>query len=133
MATITVRALSPTGEPLQGNGQANFLSDIDAVAQIIRTRLLLLQGEWWEDLTDGTPLFQSVLGGAADERSQEAAALVFTARVLGSPYVDSVSNVTTAWNSATRSFSFTQQANTAFGSITITFLTPGMNASLLGS
>jgi hypothetical protein len=130
MATITVRALSPTGEPLQGNGQGNFISDIDAVAQIIRTRLLLLAGEWWEDLTDGTPLFQSVLAGAGDERSRQAAALVFTARVLGSPYVESVSNVTTAWNSATRTFSFTQQANTPFGTITITFQSPGLGASL---
>jgi hypothetical protein len=130
MATITVRALSPTGEPLQGNGQANFLSDIDAVAQIIRTRLLLLQGEWWEDLADGTPLFQTVLGGGGDQRSQQAAALVFTQRVLGAPYVNSVSNVTTGWNSATRTFTFTQQANTAFGTITITFQSPGMSASL---
>jgi hypothetical protein len=36
--------------------------DTEAVAQAVKTRLLLLLGEWWETPDDGTPLFERVLG-----------------------------------------------------------------------
>jgi hypothetical protein len=130
MATITVRALDPTGEPLQGNGQGNFISDLPAVAQIIRTRLLLLAGEWWENLNAGTPLFQSILGGSGSDRDAAAAALIFTQSILGAPYELSVANVSSGFNKSTRIFQFSAQAITLFGTITITFPAPAQSASL---
>jgi len=45
-----------------GRNNGDFLTGIDAVSQAIRTRLLLLKGEWWEDTEQGLPLFQSILG-----------------------------------------------------------------------
>jgi hypothetical protein len=130
MATITVRAIDANGEPLQGNGQGNFISDLAAVAQIIRTRLLLLQGEWWENLNAGTPLFQSVLGGGGSDKDAQASALIFTQSILGAPYVLSVSNVTSGFAKVTRAFQFSAQALTLFGTVTITNIAPGLSASL---
>jgi hypothetical protein len=76
MATITYRKLDQNGDPLFGNGAANFVSDIDAVAQAIGTRLRLLQGEWWENTNAGTPLFQSMLGVSGAGKPPDAIALI---------------------------------------------------------
>jgi hypothetical protein len=48
--TISVRKLDANHDPIYGNGVADFLTDLDAVAQLIDTSLLLLQGEWWNNL-----------------------------------------------------------------------------------
>src|SRR4051812_33849515 len=106
MPTITYRKLDPNGDPLHGNGQGCFVSDLDAVAQAIRTRLRLLKGEWWESLDSGTPLFQNILGTAGAGKSPSAVALILTSRILGTPYVLSVSDVATSYNPATRAFGF---------------------------
>jgi hypothetical protein len=120
MATITYRKLDQNGDPLQGAGQNSFVSDIDAVAQAISTRLKLLQGEWWENLNAGTPLFQSMLGVAGAGRHPETIALLLTERILGTPYVTSVSNVATSYNGGTRAFQFSCQVQTQFGTLTVT-------------
>ena len=72
MPTITYRKLDQNGDPIWGNGQGSFVSDIDAVAQAIYTRLRLLFGEWWENLSIGTPLFQSMLGQSASDQALQA-------------------------------------------------------------
>lgn len=57
------RALSPDGDYTFGQGSANFLIDSpEAVAQSVLTRLLLWQGEWFLDVTAGTPWLQGILG-----------------------------------------------------------------------
>jgi hypothetical protein len=86
------------------------------VAQIIATRLKLLQGEWWENLNAGTPLFQSLLGRAPNA---QAAALMLQQRILGTPYVTGVSNVQTGYDRNARAFQFSCQVSTQFGVLTV--------------
>ena len=66
------RALSPTGDFSFGKGGQDYLTGTEAIAQAIRTRLLLLLGEWWEDQEDGLPLFQRILGSRGDDRGRQA-------------------------------------------------------------
>jgi hypothetical protein len=117
MAQILYRKLGPNNDPYFGQGQANFISDAEAVAQAIRTRLLLLQGEWWEDINQGTPLFQSILGQPS--ATPETTALILTQRIAGAPYVTGVTNVSSTEN-AQRQAQFSAQANTVFGPVTVT-------------
>lgn len=57
------RALSSTGDYTFGQGERNFLVDSPAmVGQKVRTRLLLWTGEWFLDVTAGTPWLQQVVG-----------------------------------------------------------------------
>jgi hypothetical protein len=57
------------GQPLD----ATFLVDTPAaVAQAIRTRLLLWEGEWFIDTSDGTPYPQKVLGAHTVEVADAA-------------------------------------------------------------
>jgi hypothetical protein len=128
MPSISVRALDANYNPTYGNGQGNFLYDIDAVIQIVQTRLRLLQGEWWADLADGLPAFQKILVPGAG-RNPEAVSLLIQQRILGTPYVTSVQNIQTSYNGTLRSFKFSCQVITPFGVFVITFA-PGQNAAL---
>ena len=116
MPTITCRKLDANWEPLFGNGQADFISDIDAVAQIIDQKLLLFQGEWVLDRTLGTPMFQSILGA---NRSVSAVVAILKGVILSAPYVTGVINVATNYNTVTRAFSFSCLAQTQFGTIPV--------------
>lgn len=122
MATISVRALDANHDPMYGNGQQNFLTDLAAVQQIIDTRLLLFEGEWWADLNDGLPMFQQIAG-----KNPQAASLLIQARILGTPYVTSIDTISTSY--VNRAFKFSCQAYTPFGTITVNFQ-PGNSAVL---
>lgn len=57
------RKQSATGDYTFGQGQANFyVNNPEAVAQAIETRLLLMQGEWFLDILEGTPYATQILG-----------------------------------------------------------------------
>ena len=58
---MRVRALSPTGDMTFGQSQNNFLVNSSAaVAQCVKTRLMLFKGEWFRDIRVGIPYFQYV-------------------------------------------------------------------------
>ena len=60
---MRVRALDANGDMSFGHGQADFLiNSPEAVAQVVRTRLLLLQGEWFLDVTDGLAFSTAIAG-----------------------------------------------------------------------
>ncbi|SUP81231.1 Uncharacterised protein [Yersinia pseudotuberculosis] len=52
-----------SGDYTFGQGDNTFLIDSpEAVAQAVKTRFELWRGQWFLDLTEGTPYIQSVLG-----------------------------------------------------------------------
>lgn len=56
-----------------GQGRANFLVDTPAtVAQAVLTRLMLLRGEWFLDVTAGMPWSTDVLGANTGQRYDQA-------------------------------------------------------------
>jgi hypothetical protein len=129
MASIQVRALNQANgqwDPTRGQSLSNFVFDLYAVAQIIATRLKLFQGEWFENLANGTPMFQSILGVA---NTNNGVALIIRERILGTPFVTGIQNVRVVYNPAGRSYAFTATVQTAFGRIVVTTLpAPGNQA-----
>jgi len=126
--TVIVRKLGPNFDPLYGNGIACFLTDLAAVAQLIETSLLLFQGEWWNALNQGLPLFQSIIGKAQNNR-QAIISLLIQQVVLNVEYVTSISNVQFLYTSANREFSYACYVQTAFGTVAVTY-SPGNLAVL---
>lgn len=115
--TILVRKLDPTTwDPIRGAGSDNFLADGEAVAQILKQRLLFLQGEWFMSLTDGTPLFQSILG---HPNTIGAVSLIIRNRILTTPYVRGILAFNTRYDGANRAYYFNALVSTQFGTITI--------------
>jgi len=119
MPSITVRAIVPgTNDPQQGNGQNNFLSDLDAVTQIIKTRLLLFEGEWFLNLLDGLPLFQSILGSSGASRNIQVIVNLISQRITSfTPYVIGISSVNASY--LNRQFNYEAQVETIFGTIIV--------------
>jgi hypothetical protein len=95
----------------QGPGQG-FLTSTQAVAQAIRTRLLLFYGEWFLNVTDGFPLWQKILGKRPANKSVIDS--LIQARILGTPNVLILSSFSSTLNSASRTYQFSCKAITAF-------------------
>lgn len=127
--TISVRKLDANHDPIYGNGQADFLTDLYAVAQLIDTSLLLLQGEWWNDLTAGLPLFQQIIGVSGVGNNPQIAALLIQQTIVAVPYVNTISDVQLSYDPITRSFTYSCKVYTSFGTIQTTFV-PGSSASI---
>ena len=137
MSTITVRALDPiTFEPQMGNGQNNFISDRDAVIQIINTRLRLFEGEWFLNLLDGLPMFKlnssipAILGGSGSSVNLQLIINTISSRISQSPYVTAMSSVTATYQN--RQFKYSATVQTQFGTVTVTN-SPGSSATLMAS
>lgn len=106
------------------------LVDVYAVNQAIMTRLRLLFGEWWENLSLGLPVFQSMLGQLGSPQGLVAMQLTIQQNIQGAPYVISVTNVSLDFTNGRLSVQYT--ATTQFGTVSgsSAALLPGLTASL---
>ena len=119
----------PANDPIEGPNGPVFLTDIDAVAQIIYTTLRLLLGEWWENLTIGFPLFQSLIGSSGSPTNQAGVMLIIQQTILSCPYVIQIVDFSFVHNTATLASTFQATVSTAFGTIIVTNA-PGSSAQV---
>lgn len=107
---MRVRGLDANGDMQFGQGGGNFLANSPAaVAQNIDTRLGLWVGEWFGDVTEGTPWATDVLGRGM----QTTRDMVIRKRILqteGVTAIDSYSSTV----SAQRQMSVSGVVETAF-------------------
>ena len=122
------RRLDSSHDYCFGRGQGDYLEDTIenpvAIAQAIKTRLMLYLGEWFLDIKDGLPLWQQILGqriknkGIVDE--------IITNRIKGlltpdNQYgVTAVSEVSSTYDETTRAYSYSCVVDTIFGKLYIT-------------
>lgn len=100
-----------------GNGLGDFLSDVEAVAQAIETRLKLWLEEWWMDLGDGLPMWQSILGYRGTNK--EMVNRLITARIAGTTGVIAVKNITSSYDPSTRAYAFQAYVDTEYGVVVV--------------
>lgn len=113
---MRVRAQDANGDYTFGQSAANFLVDSNAaVAQTIGTRLLLWEGEWFLDVTEGTPWLQRVLG-AHTKPLYDAA---IQQRVLGTLGVNSIDEYTSTLDPASRGLAVSMKVSTQFGQVAV--------------
>lgn len=91
------RKLTGSGDYTFGGNQNDFYSGADAVAQAIYTSLKLLQGEWWEDTSQGVPLFQSILGQPGTPENRRAVDMLMQEAILGVPGVQQVTDFASSY------------------------------------
>lgn len=77
-----------------GYGVGNFYGGNTAVAQAIKTKILLFYGEWWENLGLGIPMFQSIIGQANKNNVNIAAQSLLRKRILEVEEVTSIVSLT---------------------------------------
>lgn len=107
------RALEGDGDMIAGHGSADYLQEAEAVGQAVKTRLLLLYNEWWEDAEDGLPLFEKIAG----TRDTGTAELEIRKRIASTRDVTDVLDFTTSLKD--RKFAVTCTVNTVYGQTTV--------------
>jgi hypothetical protein len=114
---INTQAQLVDGDMQFGAGASNFLVDSpEAVAQSVLTRLKLWTGEWFLDDTEGTPYLGAVLGTGTRKTFEPA----LRERILGTPGVSRISDITTNVDSENRTGSFRATIDTIYGTTTVT-------------
>lgn len=73
-----------------GNNEQDYISDIDAAALAIKSKILLFYGEWWEDLSIGIPMFESIVGQMNTQNLRIAVQNLIQKRILEIPQIRSI-------------------------------------------
>lgn len=113
--SVSYRKLDGNGDYIFGHGLADFYKNADAVGQAVKTRLLLLYGEWWEDLENGTPLFEGILGRTLTDDSLRAVDLIIKDRVLGVEGVSAIKTYNSSIDRRKRIYSIEMEIETIYG------------------
>ena len=111
------RKLTSMGDYSFGSGSKNYADGNEAVAQAIKTKLLLFYGEWWENLGEGMPMFQSVLGQTNPETIKSSLSMLVEQRIMEIQEVDSVKNIEIDYDRKNRTISMEVDVSTTNGEI----------------
>ena len=111
------RKLTSMGDYSFGSGSNNYVDGNEAVAQAIKTKLLLFYGEWWENLGEGIPMFQSVLGQTNPETIKSSLSMLVEQRIVEVEEVDSVKNIEIDYDRKNRTISMEVDVATKSGEI----------------
>ncbi|KUZ78308.1 hypothetical protein [Burkholderia ubonensis] len=110
------RKLDADGDYVFGGGAADFLvNSPETVAQAVLTRLRLLRGEWFIDMTVGMPWATDVLGkytgGTYDAAIRQ--------RILGTQGVTEIASYSSSVDPETRTLTVAATINTIYGTTTV--------------
>ena len=81
------RKLDNNWDYVFGNSRDDYLTGTNAIVQAVQSRLKLLTNEWWEDLEDGLPLFQSFIGKNNSSSNKQSMDLLVQRRIDDTPGV----------------------------------------------
>ena len=73
-----------------------LVSDPESVVLLVRDRLNLLSGEWWENPSWGCEIFDMIRSGRVSEQDVSALASYLSSYIAATPGVQSVKDVHTA-------------------------------------
>ena len=109
------RKLDDNGDCLFGRSALDFTANNpETVAQAVRTRLLLLTGEWFLDTTEGTPYATDILGA----NTAQTYDLAIRERILDTQGVTGIVSYESAL--ADRTLSITATIDTLYGQTSVT-------------
>lgn len=112
------RKIDSDGDRVFGGGRNDFSSDLPAVTQAVLTRLRLLLGEWWEDQSDGLPLFQNIVN-SFNGYNTGIPDMLIQSRILGTVNVLGIIDFKSSYDPIDRGYTFQATINTAFGMTSI--------------
>jgi hypothetical protein len=101
-----------TGDYAFGSGQQNFFIDSPAgVGQIVQTGMLLWEGEWYLNTTEGMPTLEGIMG----YHSQATADLTVQNQISNTEFVTDIASFASTIDPDTRAYSVTTTIDTVFG------------------
>jgi hypothetical protein len=112
---MTVRNINPVTGEIVTSG-IHFVSGQEEIAQTIRTRLKLFLGEYFRDVTDGTPWFQEILTKRGELSSTDSAIKL---RIFQTDGVVRITSFSTDYDIDSRTYSVQASVLTTFGEINL--------------
>ena len=112
---MTVRLLDDNGDIVTSGRQ--FTSGAEEIAQTIKTRLQMYLGEYFRDITEGTPWWESILGKDGTLSSKEA---IIKSRISRTNGVISILSFSTDFDINTRVYSVYAAVQTEYGATELT-------------
>lgn len=113
---MRVRKINANREVAFGRGRLDYLEDSpEAVAQNVMTRLELKTGEWFLDITDGTPYAEQILG----EHKKTLYDAAIRKRILETPGVAQIESYDSQLNENTRKLNVQATIDTLYGKVEI--------------
>lgn len=109
---MRVRKLSEDGDYTFGGSELDFWRDVpEAPGQVAETRMLLWLGEWYQNLEEGTPYLQGILG----KHSQDTANTVIQDRIIATEGVLNIQDYESNLDEEHRSMEVSATINTVYG------------------
>ena len=109
-----LRPVDASGDIMPVRSSSDLVSGAAAVVILVRNRLNLLPGEWWENPARGCGVFEMMRSGRITEADASALASYLTGYICQTSGVESVEDVRTSVSG--RRFSYGCRVITSFGS-----------------
>ena len=118
---MLLRPVDASGDILPVLSASALISDPESVVLLVRDRLNLLSGEWWENPSWGCEIFDMIRSGRVTENNVPALASYLSSYIASTPGVQSVEDVHTAVSG--RQFTYSCRVLTGQGSGDIQYTT----------
>lgn len=115
---MTVRHIDPDTGDIVTSGELQFIGGREEIAQTVKTRLALFLGEYFRNITDGTPWYEQILGKFT---SLDVAESVLRVRIAATSGVVRLTSFNTDFDIDTRRYSVTAGILTIHGIDEVTF------------
>ncbi|EGW50742.1 hypothetical protein HMPREF1022_02303 [Desulfovibrio sp. 6_1_46AFAA] len=113
------RKLDPAGDFQMGHGTADYHVDTpEGVAQAVKTRLALLSGEWFLDLTEGTPYVTHVWG----KHTRDTYDPILRRRILQTEGVNELMSYESTFDPETRKITVSAEISTVYGPVPVNII-----------
>ncbi len=116
---MRLRPTDDTGDILPVQNTAALLAGTEAAAELVRCRLNLLPGEWWENPDHGCAVFRMLREDRLTAEGKTALAAYLTAYIHATPGVRAVDRVSAAVTG--RQFAFSCEIRTEDGTADVSF------------
>lgn len=116
---MLTRRLDENGDIVTSGQQ--FITNLEAVAQTLETRLKLLSGEYFRDVNDGVDWFGQIL--AQKTTTVATIEAIIRQRILRTEYVSALRYFNTDIDLEKRTISITAEVLTDFGNVDLRFST----------
>ena len=114
---MILRPVDPSGDILPVLSSADLLRDTEAVAQLVRYRLALPAGDWWENPAWGNEILERLRESRLTEADRQALSSYLSSYIRETPSVQEVNDV--AFSAEEKRFSFSCSVITENGSVNI--------------
>ena len=110
---LRCRRRDENGDIVWGHGMQDYASGLDAMGEVIRSRLQAVQGEWWEGDTTALPYYDEIMTAYQTSQNRAMIDLMVIDRIMDTRGVLSVSDVSSEIKN--RQYVFECKVNTVYG------------------